>query len=323
MRQKLALMLTGLLLIGVMAGCSAKASSAQTSYITLDNARSAALAAAGVDASVASITATQLSERDGIAYYEVDFTAAGTAYSYSIDAVTGVVIDADGNGQTLPADDGSQVTDYDTSVADPAGNGDSVTDHDTTTPSNNGSAADDSGGATVVNLPSTKTNVQTNNNAAPSTGSTAETTLEQAKQTALDHAGKSASEVTFVKAYQDFDDGQRIYEIEFISQSGNDYQEYDYEISVSTGKILSYDFDAESYTPPAQGSTTKTEEEVRNIALAKVPGAKAENCSLWLDRDDGRLLYEGKIIYDLMEYEFEIDAYSGTILEWEAESIYD
>ena len=158
---------------------------------------------------------------------------------------------------------------------------------------------------------------------APTTSEpAADTTLEQAKQAALKHAGLTASEVTFVKTKKDFDDGQWIYEIEFVVQSGNSYQEYDYEIS-TLGKVLSYDYDAESYTPPKQDSATKTEDEVRGIALAKVPGAKAEHCSLWLDRDDGRLLYEGKIIYNQMEYEFEIDAYSGTILEWDAESIYD
>ena len=38
-----------------------------------------------------------------------------------------------------------------------------------------------------------------------------------------------------------------------------------------------------------------------------------------LDRDDGVYKYEGDIIYNGMEYEFEIDANSGTILEWSEE----
>ena len=42
-----------------------------------------------------------------------------------------------------------------------------------------------------------------------------------------------------------------------------------------------------------------------------------------VDHDDGRMEYEGKILYDGMEYEFEIDAYSGAIQEWDAESIFD
>ena len=31
------------------------------------------------------------------------------------------------------------------------------------------------------------------------------------------------------------------------------------------------------------------------------------------------MIYEGKIVYQGMEYEFEIDASDGTVLEWDAE----
>ena len=60
-------------------------------------------------------------------------------------------------------------------------------------------------------------------------------------------------------------------------------------------------------------------EEAKNIALSRVPGATDQNIRLKLDYDDGWLLYEGDIIYNRMEYEFEIDANSGTILKWEQE----
>ena len=59
------------------------------------------------------------------------------------------------------------------------------------------------------------------------------------------------------------------------------------------------------------------------IALAKVPGATASDLWMHLDHDDGRQVYEGSIYYNSMEYEFTIDAYSGAILEWDSESIYD
>lgn len=302
MKHKLSLILAGLVAAGTMAGCGADTTSPQASYISRDSACATALAAAGVDAGSANITSTEFSERDGTSYYEVDFTAGGTEYSYSIDAVTGIVIE----GENSKKD--TAVTDYDTlEVSTPAGNTPVITDYDTA----NGGNANPAPAAPAAPAP-----------AAPTAGTSKTVTLDTAKQTALNHAGKTASEVTFVKAHQDFDDGQSIYEIEFVVQSGNSYQEYDYEISASTGAIISYDYDAESYAPPQQ-QTSKTEAEVRNIALAKVPGAKASDCSLWLDSDDGRLIYEGKIIYNQMEYEFEIDAYSGTILEWDAESIYD
>ena len=42
-----------------------------------------------------------------------------------------------------------------------------------------------------------------------------------------------------------------------------------------------------------------------------------------LDRDGGRMEYEVEIVYNAMEYDFEIDAYSGNIISWDSESIYD
>ncbi len=308
MKNKRFLGLVSLLLAATLTGCAGGDGNAQqTSYISMDNARTAALSAAGVDAGTASIEQTQLTERDGIAYYEVEFTAADVEYSYAIDAMTGVVIEAKDLKLDQPPVSGDQVTDYDTSDTNST---DAKTDNAQTPPPT----------AQPVETIAPPHAAEAGTAEA---GTTAEITLEQAKRTALDHAGKTSGEVTFVKTEKDFDDGQWIYEIEFIVLSGNSSQEYDYEISVATGKILSYDMDAESYTPQKQESTTKTEDAVRKIALAKVPGAKKEHCILHLEQDDGRLIYEGKILYDGMEYEFEIDAYSGTVLDWEAEAIDD
>ena len=38
---------------------------------------------------------------------------------------------------------------------------------------------------------------------------------------------------------------------------------------------------------------------------------------LHLDREDGRMVYEGKIYYNGLEYEFDIDAVSGKIVKWD------
>ena len=51
-----------------------------------------------------------------------------------------------------------------------------------------------------------------------------------------------------------------------------------------------------------------------------MPGATVDDIrGFETDYDDGRLEYEGRIIYDGIEYEFEIDGYSGAIRSWEAE----
>ena len=160
------------------------------------------------------------------------------------------------------------------------------------------------------------------------TQATGSITVEEAKTIALNHAGLTADAVTFVKAKRDYDDGRLVYEIEFVTTSGNGYLEYDYEVEAATGSILSYDYDAENYAP--QPSTTTTtgglidEATAKLTAVNQVPGASTSDIYEWkLDYDDGRWEYEGKIIYNQMEFEFTIDAATGAVIEWDVESIYD
>ena len=150
-------------------------------------------------------------------------------------------------------------------------------------------------------------------------------TEAQAQQIALNHARLSSSQVSFVRAHLDWEDGRRVYEVEFYNTSN--YTEYDYEIDASSGDILSYDHDAEYYQRPSTGtgssggSAAISTEQAKQIALARVPGAT--DIRIHLDRDDGRLEYEGSIYYGSWEYEFTIDATTGAIREWERDSIYD
>ncbi len=149
-------------------------------------------------------------------------------------------------------------------------------------------------------------------------------TAEQAKSKALAHAGLSAAQVSFVQANLEWDDGRQVYDVEFYT---SDYKEYDYEIDATTGTVLSFDYDADHYTPPVnsnQSSSYISQDEAIRIALSYVSGATQSNVrSAKLDRDDGRLEYEIEIIYDTIEYDFEIDAYTGTVLSRDMESIYD
>ena len=66
-------------------------------------------------------------------------------------------------------------------------------------------------------------------------------------------------------------------------------------------------------------------EKAQQIALENA-GLSADSVTFirtHLDYDDGRLEYEGKIIYNSMEYEFSIDANTGNVTGWDVESIYD
>ncbi len=162
----------------------------------------------------------------------------------------------------------------------------------------------------------------------PSNGgsTTASITAERAKEIALSHAGLTSSQVTFARANLDWDDGRLTYDVEFYT---SDYKEYDYEIDANTGAVISYDYDAEYYSRPSNGGSTSTgaaisEARAREIALAQVSGAADSNIrKVELDRDDGRLQYEVKIVYNNMEYDFDIDASTGTILSRDVESVWD
>ena len=276
-----ALCAAGLLALA-LTGCGGGTAGGQAEYIGIDAAKAVALEAAGVAEDDAVFSTAGLDKRNGMDYYAVDFTAGGQSYEYDIDAVTGVVIDSSSGGGTAE------------------------------TPA----AGDDGGTASAPAAASPSPSAgQTTGGQAAATA----VTEEQARETALSHAGLTADQVTFVRSKLDRDDGRLMYDVEFYT---SDYKEYDYEIDASTGEILSYDYDAEgySYQPNATPGTAITAEQARAIALAEVPGAaESDIYEFETDRDDGRLEYEGKIIYNNTEYEFTIDGYSGAIREWDAE----
>lgn len=152
---------------------------------------------------------------------------------------------------------------------------------------------------------------------------------DAALEAALEDAGVSESDTTRLKVSEDNDDGRKIYEIQFDAGE----KEYDYEVIASDGKILSADVELINNGTSAQNSDTQsstgaqadsaevavTLEEATAIALERVPGATESDIRIQLDRDDGVYKYEGDIIYEQREYDFEIDANTGTILEWSEE----
>ncbi len=134
---------------------------------------------------------------------------------------------------------------------------------------------------------------------------------EKARAAALSHAGLAAADVTFTETKLERDDGRQVYDIEF--QAGD--MKYDYEIDAVTGEVVSYE--VKSGTPRSVISKEKAQE----IALAKVPGADASHVTkLKLDRDDGKQFYEVEIDYQGAEYEMEIDAVSGEIIDFDMDS---
>lgn len=170
---------------------------------------------------------------------------------------------------------------------------------------------------------------------------------EDAKAIALEHAGLMEADVTFIKCDLDKDYDDHNYDVEFYT---TDRLEYDYEIDAYTGRILGYDLDGHDLSdsssqgngatnaPATNTDSTSTntngnatlgndgnmavasisEEDAKRIALEQVPGSTEEDIlELGRDYDNGILRYEVEILYDGKEYDFDIDARDGSILEWD------
>lgn len=162
----------------------------------------------------------------------------------------------------------------------------------------------------------------------------------------MEDAGLTQTDVTRLRASKDRDDGRTIYEVQFA----NENTEYDYEVEASNGEIMKVDME-ETRQKNSQAQTDQTQtdqtqqgqsdqnnngqnnggqssaqanvqvaqEEAVKLALDRVPGSTEQDLRIELEYDDGYYKYEGDIIYNQIEYEFEIDANTGAFLEWSEE----
>lgn len=94
MKQKWLLTGTALLLAAALAGCGNTPAADQTAKISMEQAQTAALDAANIEAVDADISSATLSEVAGVICYKVEFTSGDHAYAYSISAENGEVLEA-------------------------------------------------------------------------------------------------------------------------------------------------------------------------------------------------------------------------------------
>ena len=276
MKQKWLLTGTALMLAAALAGCGNTPAADQAAKISMEQAQTAALDAANINAADADVSSATLSEVAGVTCYKVEFTSGDHAYSYSINAESGEVLEASYRDKNAAPVDSTQT--------------DTTASGVTTTPA------------------------QTAPNANTSAGAVDEA---KAQEIALAHAGIKAADATITKSKLDYDDGRQVYEIEWYANGAK----YDYEIAVATGEIVNSGYEAKTAVGTGS-SVTVSEADAKKTALSRVSGATEKDIYEWkLDYDDGRSEYEGKIIYGGTEYEFTIDATSGTITEWDAEAL--
>lgn len=138
---------------------------------------------------------------------------------------------------------------------------------------------------------------------------------EQAREIALNDAGVNASDVTRIKVKNDFDDGVRIYDVEFYVG----FDEYDYEIGYEDGVIYSKDLDIERTFPSAGGAVDRNG--AINLALSDAGflAADVTRTKVETDRDDGFTIYEVSFRNGDYEYDYDINAATGEIRSGEFE----
>ena len=272
-----------------LAACGGSQTASTADYIGIDAAKEAALSDAGVSADGAEFSTAGLDSRNGVFYYAVDFTENGVNYEYDIDALTGVVIER---------------------AKTPAAGGP-------------GEAGAEAAAASETAAPAGESAAQVPASTSPAgsqgTGSGGPITEAEARAIALSQAGLTEADVRFIESKKDRHDGQSVFEVEFGALTG---EEYSYDIREADGAIVSYDYDSDRKpSANSSGSGMLSEDQIRETVLSRVPGASAADVRLWLDEDDDRYQYEGQLVWDGMEYEFKIDAYSGSVLEWEADTV--
>ena len=86
MKKKFALTLTILGLTAALTACTGSSDTVEPGYVGLDAAKETALTASQLTAADATFTTAELEDRDGTAYYELDFNDGTTAYHYAVEA---------------------------------------------------------------------------------------------------------------------------------------------------------------------------------------------------------------------------------------------
>ncbi len=173
--------------------------------------------------------------------------------------------------------------------------------------------------------------------------------MEQAKTIALESVGVSSERAVFTKTEAGKENGDPVYEIEFHTG----VNEYEFEIHGLTGEILEKKSEpidpaaaqsiaeetqetAENSSQTEETSTSQGQnaqstnyigiEKAKRIALKQAGLSSSSGVSFTkahLDSDDGTQVYEIEFIAQNTEYNCEIHAYTGEILECETEHAYD
>ena len=333
-----------LVISGVSFSMSQADASTSAALIGMGKGADIALSDAGLKENQVNDLTAKYRTENGVSFYTVTFTSGSYTYEYRVNAVDGSILQADRNAVTQETETGTTTGSQTTTTKKitkakaksialkHAGVSSSKATFVTT-------KLDYEDGQQVYEIEFYSGNIEYDYEILASSGeilsfdkdiegysipkettSSKRITKAKAKSIALKHAGVSASKATFVKAKLDYEDGRRVYEIEFYR--GN--TEYDYEILASNGKIISYDKDIENYKIPRKNTSSSTyigKAKAKSIALkdAGVSASSATFTKTKLDYEDGIRVYEIEFYTNSAEYEYEINAKTGKIRDMDVE----
>lgn len=275
--------------------------------LTIDEARALVLEHAGVAEGQANVSREALSQDNGIWVYEFRFRTEQTQYEYLINANTGEVRSIVKETFVYPSPD---VTDP------PVPSIPTVTE---SVPPVQTAAPRPSAAPQSSNPPQPAASAQPVQSSQPAS---TQLTVEAAKSAALADAGLSASAVTFTKAAQDYENGVLVYELEFYTST----HEYEYEINAATGGVHSRSVEAFQTAAPTPGPSQPASmyigaDRAKAIALehAGLSASQVTFTHVQMEREHGTMVYEIEFRQGGTEYEYEIDAATGRILDHERE----
>src|SRR5699024_1658966 len=148
---------------------------------------------------------------------------------------------------------------------------------------------------------------------APASG---EISGDEALAIALDNASVPEPNAYNVKVERDGDNGIPIWDIEFETE----YGDYDFEVAISGGRIIGADYEVDEEwldRLSRHGGGPLSAGQAQDIVAAKAPDASS--FLIREEHSDGRLCYEGEAYGDDIKYEFELDAATGVIYDWNAD----
>ena len=316
------------------------------SRIDADKAKEIALQDAGVKATAAQFEKAALEKDDGQSVYEVKFHTDEHAYEYTITAKDGHILDRDvDTWKQGPAADTSPISLQDAKNRMLKNAGLKERDGTFLKASLNKEDAQEIYELKFKTAQKTyeykllakdgtilEKDMETNaasgsepeNNKGNSTASQQLISKADARSRALQDAGVSAKAATFTKTKLDYENGRQVYEIEFVTAT----MEYDYELDAESGAVRErkserLEIQNQELSKPSASYIGVDRAKSTALSHAGLQAGSVTFTKAKLENDDGMSVYEIEFRKGSTEYEYSIDAYKGTILEWDKETDHD